>query len=366
MIECVGTGLVYRNPAPHLRAVNAWHPSIVALPGGELLASFDLGQGAESLDYATWLSRSADGAATWSAPRRIFREALARPTTHSVRLSRAPDGTLVAAGGRFYRDDPDLGLVNRANLGYTEMDLILLRSTDGGRTWLGPHAVKPPLAGPAFETCHALVYLDDGRWLWPLSTWRGWDGAEPNGMKAVALVSRDRGATWPEHLAVMDQYGRGVLCWEQSLRELPGGRLLAVAWAFNEAAGRAEPTPWTISEDGRAFSPPRPTGLRGETAKIHVLADGRILCLYRRVDQPGLWAALARLDGDRWTTLEQQPLWQGAASGMAGQRAAAEELSGLKFGFPSMAGLPDGDVMAVFWCSEDCINVIRWCRLRVR
>ena len=53
MIECIETGLVYRNPDPHLRAVHAWHPSIVSLGDGELLVSYDLGQGAESLDSET-------------------------------------------------------------------------------------------------------------------------------------------------------------------------------------------------------------------------------------------------------------------------------------------------------------------------
>jgi hypothetical protein len=26
---------------------------------------------------------------------------------------------------------------------------------------------------------------------------------------------------------------------------------------------------------------------------------------------------------------------------------------------------PDGDVMLVFWCEEDCIKNIRWLRLRI-
>ena len=57
-LEHLETGIVYRNPKPYLRAVNAWHPSLAALPNGELLASFDLGQGPESLDYRTCLARS--------------------------------------------------------------------------------------------------------------------------------------------------------------------------------------------------------------------------------------------------------------------------------------------------------------------
>ncbi len=43
MIECCATGLVYRNPKPHLRSVHAWRPSVVLLGAEELLVSFDLG-----------------------------------------------------------------------------------------------------------------------------------------------------------------------------------------------------------------------------------------------------------------------------------------------------------------------------------
>ena len=63
------------------------------------------------------------------------------------------------------------------------------------------------------------------------------------------------------------------------------------------------------------------------------------------------------------TNLAEAMLWQGAESGMAGRNAAGEELSALKFGFPSMVRLPDGDVLTLFWCCEDCVCNIRWLRI---
>ncbi len=182
MIKTLETGIVYRNPKPHLAAVHAWHPSLVQLPNGELLATFDLAQAVESLDYHTCLSRSADGGRTWSPPQRLFHDKVARRSTHTVRVGAVNGGTLVGFGARFYRDDPDEGIVNRANLGYVPMDLFLLRSSDAGRTWAGPQAIVPPLVGPAFEMCHRIVELADGRWLAPTSTWKGWNGEAPHGM----------------------------------------------------------------------------------------------------------------------------------------------------------------------------------------
>src|SRR5579859_6079592 len=58
MIRPLASGYIYRNPRPHLTAVHAWHPSLVRLSGGNLLATFDLAQAVESLDYHTCQSRS--------------------------------------------------------------------------------------------------------------------------------------------------------------------------------------------------------------------------------------------------------------------------------------------------------------------
>jgi hypothetical protein len=364
VIRVAYTGIVYRNPAPHLSAVHAWHPSIALTPGG-LLTGFDLGQGAESLDYRTYSSLSTDGGASWSPPARLFADPPDRPTTHSVRIGTLRDGTLMAFGALLYRDDPGRGVVNPRNLGYTDMDLVTLRSRDGAR-WDGPFTIHPPLRGPAFETCHRVIELRDGRLLAPTSTWKGWNGEAPNGMKAVALVSRDRGASWPEHLAVMDRWADGLTHFEQGMCELPDGRVFAVAWVFHEPSGKSLPNHFCLSDAAVSrFGEPRTFGLAGETAKPVCLRDGRVLIAYRRTDLPGLWARLGRIRGDEWETLDEQPLWQGAASGMKGERAASEEMSGLRFGFPSMVELADGQVFLVFWCQEDCINNIRWIRLEV-
>lgn len=365
MIEVIETGLVYRSPESQSPPLHTWHPTIVLLESGELLAAFDIADHAESLDYATYMARSSDEGRTWSEPARMFQDSVSGRVTSFARIARVGPNALIATGARAHRRPDDDSLVNRDTLGFVPVDLIVLRSADGGRSWSGPETIEPPLEGPSFEICHAVIVLRDGRWLWPTATWKGWDGEAPNGMKAIALVSFDRGASWPTYIDVLDQYDRHVFSWEQSVVELPDARLLQVAWAYDEASGHSEPTPYVISADGWKFSEPRATGLRGQTTKLRVLADGTVLALYRRDDRRGLWAQRVRIDGEMWVNLEEVAVWQGAPSGMAGEGAGADELVDLQFGFPQMLSLPNGDVFAVFWCQEDDIRNIRWFRLRV-
>jgi sialidase-1 len=365
MIQCDATGLVYSNPRPYLKAIHAWHPSLVELAEGELLCAFDLGEAAESLDYRTYLATHENGDGEWTPPRRLFHDSVASPTTHTVRISRMRDGTLVGLGARFYRDDPEGSLTNRDTLGLVPMDMIMLTSRDSGRTWSGPSQVRPPLAGPAFEVCHAIVELADGTWLAPTQTWPDWNGNAPNGMTAVALVSRDRGQTWPEYVTVFDGNQHGIIHFEQSIIQFSDGRLLAVAWAYDRETRKTRPTPYAVSRDGKSFSAPQPTQLYGQTAKLLYLGDDRFVCVYRRDDKPGLWIQLARLEGDAWVNLEEKLLWRGVADSSHLGSSISDELSSLRFGFPSLVRLKSGEVMIVFWCEEKGTHNIRWFRLSI-
>ena len=369
LIETNSTGLVYRNPEPRLRDINAWHPTLVVEGDTGLICTFDLGPGPGTHDYRTYISRSRDLGDSWDDPVPLFPDELIQdPERHSVHTARPrlmSNGEMVVTIGRWYPYDPEEGIVNTANLGYAPMDLLFARSSDAGRSWDGVERVDPPLVGPGFEVAHQVVELQDGRWLWPMATWKGWDGAAPNGMKAIALVSSDRGRTWPSYLDIMDDYANGIIHWEQSVVELPDGRLLAVSWAFDEKMGTTKAINYAVSEDARTFSsPPLSTGLDGETAKLLTLPDGRILCVYRGIDSPGLCATLVSLDGDHWKHGPFSVLWQrNSANRMLGRKAVGDELSELKLGSPNLILLPTGEVMVAFWCFEEEVYNIRWVRL---
>jgi hypothetical protein len=235
----VQTGIIYRNPKPHVFSRQAYFPSVVMTAHGDMLASFAIGEAFEAADSDVYISRSNDLGETWSDPARLIKDKDKKLCSRYARIAAMADGSLVANIVRSHREaHPEEGLANPENIGFVPTDLLIARSMDFGNTWSDPIMINTPLIGPSFEMCSPIVEVTDGRWLWPTSTWRGWDGYCPNGMKMVALVSYDQGKTWPEYLEVMNRSSQKIIFWESKIIELSTGILLAVAWRIVNAMGQ--------------------------------------------------------------------------------------------------------------------------------
>lgn len=365
-MELINTGLIYRNPKPHVRSRHAYFPSLVNLRDGELLCSFVMSEAFESADGRVFLARSLDSGDTWQLEGRMLTDRSSEPYSETCRIARFADGGLAANVFFFNRHRADEGLANPQTLGFVETELALFRSTDSGRTWAGPEPLNPPIVGPEFEACSPIVELHDGRWLFPTSTWKAWDGSNPTGMKAVAFVSEDAGRTWPAHVDVLDGAAEGIIYFESKVVELRPGFLVSVAWAYQEASCADLPNAYSISTDGgRNFSPAQTTDLNGQTAAIHRLDDNRLLCVYRRVDEPGLWAAEVLIKDGLWQTERQAALW-GTSSLLTAEcgQNRVRQFNVLRFGAPCLVELDAEHVLVAFWCVEDCVSEIRWFKLR--
>ena len=193
-IAVLGTGLIYRNPKPHLHAVHAYFPSVVQLTNGELLCSLVLGEAFDAENCHTYVARSTDLGQTWRLEGRIYPGTTDRLTSDATRLTALPDGGAVAFMVRSDRTShPTRALPTRRISASCPPRRCC--SGPGTRATRGasPSRCTPPLVGPSFELCCPIVPLRDGRWFLPTSTWRGWDGDCPNGMKMVAFVSHDGG-----------------------------------------------------------------------------------------------------------------------------------------------------------------------------
>ena len=388
-MKVLDTGIVYRNPAPHLTSRHAYFPSLVSLSGDAMIASYTIGEAFEAVNLHTEVSRSEDGGLTWESLGRTF----TNPDPDSngqmceaSRITALPDGTIVALVAQFDRSaHPDRGLSNEETLGLVDTTFLISRSADEGRTWSSPAPVATPLVGPSFELCSP-IFVHGKRWLFATSTWRRWDGHAPNGMKMVMLESDDNGMTWPRFTDVMADADGKRIFWESKVVPLADGRWVAVAWVFNEKQGKDEENHFAVSDDeGRTWSNPQATGLVGQTMTPLALPDGRMFFTYRRIDKPGLWAGISNISGDVWNTGDLIEIWNGGscvtregtadntaadtATDTAAADAAASDMveafQNLRFGAPTVINHPDGSIFLAFWAYEDCVSVIRWIKISI-
>jgi sialidase-1 len=367
-IQSLKTGLLYSNPKPHLRRIDATFPSVVMMDNGEMLATITLAEAFEAVNMHTHVCRSSDQGETWRLEGPICPVIKDRLTSDSARLTHLGGGRLVAFMTRLDRSRyPDEGMTNPKTLGFVPTELLLIRSDDYGRTWSPPEPITPPLTGPCFEMCSPITVLRDGRWALPTETWPDWDGHCPNGVRMIALVSNDQGRSWPQYWDIMHQPDRRVFFWESKIVELTDGPLVAVAWGYDDPAARDLPNQYSISLDaGQTWSKPRSTDLLGQTLTPIALDNGRILSVYRRIDKPGLWANISHSDCGNWINDFEAPLWGHESAGLTSHtQNMSQNFTKLRFGAPSLARLPDGTIFVAFWCYEDYLCHVRWFKLAI-
>lgn len=369
-IRAADTGLIYRNPKPHLVSRHAYFPSLCRLPDGSLVAGMDLGSAFEALDVRSYASRSTDGGQTWSPPSLMFEpDESQHAVSTSCRLAHVGGGEVVGLAALMDRSRADEGLANPETEGFCRTEFALVRSGDGGRTFAAPAAVAPPMDWAAFEVCSPLfVTRRPGRWLLPTAIWPDWAGHDPYGPKAVAFLSDDAGRSWRKAADVMNRRGERIGFYEQKLATISDHRILALCWTIDLKTKKNLANHFALSsDDGESFGAPMPMPVGGETCTPIALPDNRVLCVYRRADdKKGLWAHLARIDGNAWRPIADAPLWgTNVAAHDTHQDSLLAQMSTLKFGCPAVVSLGENEFLTAFWCVEEGISNIRWIRISV-
>ncbi|MCX7706295.1 MAG: glycoside hydrolase [bacterium] len=367
MIKIVDTGVLYSNSVPHVKSIHAYFPSVVQIPDGKLIAVYALGEAFEALNLHTHYSFSSDCGKTWHYAGQIQNKIRGKLTSDTSRITIGPDREIVVLMNVYDRTEHlEEGLTNPETIGFVPTKFYLIRSFDDGKTFNKPQPINTPIEGPSFELCSSIIVISDGTWILPTSTWRAWDGRCPSGMKAIVLISKNKGKTWQDYAVVMDAYEKGITFWESKIIEMPGRKLLAVAWAYDLKNKRDLPNQYSISTDcGKTWSEPKSTGLFGQTLTPVLLKNGKILSAYRRMDKPGLWANVSRIEKDKWINEYEMPIWGTNLANLTGKtRNPSIDFRVLKFGAPSMIRLNDGTIFLTLWCYENCISIIRWFKIR--
>jgi hypothetical protein len=368
-IKVLDSGIVYRNPKPHLVSRHAYFPTAVQVENGDIVVGMDIGSAFEAVDVRSYVCRSSDLGASWSEPQLLFEPDESQHRASSTcRISKLADGSLLGWAGVFQRADTDCGLVNPETDGFCDTVYGSVRSVDGGQTWSPLQQHLLPQGWKQFEVCAPAFPVSADRLLVVTHAFPDWQGqTSPWGRTGISLVSDDAGRTWDQTIRLFEDTQGVTAFFETSMTRLSDKRLMAMCWTMDLKTGSSLHNQMVISRDnGLTFGEQQATPLHGETARPLGLGDNYLLVVYRRVDKKGLWSHLANLTDKNWTPLDDKLLWGGDVTSHSTDLGnSLGQLSTLRFGCPCVLQLQNGDVFVVFWGVEDGSSVIRWFRLGI-
>ena len=232
-------------------------------------------------------------------------------------IETAPDGSLIAVAEARKYNASDPGMNNN------DIDLVIKRSTDDGRTWSRLIVIDDP--GERWSACNPATLFDraTGRiWLLHARTKPGRSSitsrAGTDDVQAWVRSSGDNGVTWSEPTDITS-VARDVEHWGCSVFGPGGaiqdrkGRLIAPlcrTTSKRNAANEVVPGTWRafviFSDDhGRTWQRGQllPAGSLGNESQLVELTDGSILMDSRQNKGPHRQTAISRDGGMTWSNL---------------------------------------------------------------
>ncbi len=363
MLQIVDQGIL-----SHQSGRGAFMPFITLLADGSFIAAQHIGTGLGAPDNDIEILRSADGRA-WISDGQLHDRTNREWAYRGPQISELPGGGLVMKAGRCQITGGNLFDPESEGLAHYEM--LLLRSSDGGRTWSEPAVVDAGLSRDRYTANDTGTFLQiaPDRWIYPLETWKphGWKG--PPDQKAAALFSHDQGTTWGDFTVVADDTDNRRLWWDQMNCILANGRLYTMFWTHLYGTSDDLNNHWVMSDDeGRTWSEPRPTNLHGQVCTPIPLADGRVAAIYNYRREPqGIRVAVTE-DLTTFDLEREVVVFDAGAEATLGDPESdnflAEHLQ-IAFGKPVGVALDGNEIMTAFWCTAGGVTHTRWVRLRV-
>jgi hypothetical protein len=234
-------------------------PRVAADAMGTWLVAWSSGGAAEDREgfqRGVLLSRSEDGAATWSPPQALAGESEDDRPDFGPRLAGDGRGRWICA----WSSSDSLGdTIGR------DRDLLLVRSDDGGRTWTKRAPLNREAAEDSGDDDTPELAVDGaGNWV---AVWPSWDrrGAS-RGADADLLVamSRDHGATWTPSATLNSNaktdHGEDI----SPALATDGAGVWIAAWSSTETAGEVlgldRDIQAAVGRFGREIAGPPPPG----------------------------------------------------------------------------------------------------------
>ena len=367
-ISKLSEGVLWTNPKPVLRSRHSFFPYAIDLGNGTLLASHVIGEAFESVDQTTRMSKSSDGGKTWELlPEMYDKSIYGVPVSDYLKVTDTGGGRLILFGYEFIRNDPEKEIGNPVTGGLLESRIILIRSSDGGKSW-GPAEEIPCRWGGHAEASAPITVLKNGSWISPITEFAKWDGSISGPLCGRMLRSDDCGRTWNDD-AVTIALGEHVTAFEQRACQLEhSGRVVVIAWNEDLKTGERYNNHYAVScDDAKTFDGPFDTGVRGQASSVCAIGGDYLLALHavrRDTERPGVYAYVVNLKNGAWDIEDECIVWEPNFP-MVKDENKAEVFAFLKFGQPGAVKLADGHILTTHWAIINGQGMIVTTKLKI-
>ena len=150
--------------------------------------------------------------------------------------------------------------------------------------------------------------------------------------------------------------------------QLADGRIYTMLWVHRYGTSEDASNHYVLSvNEGRTWSLPVATNLKGQVCCPIALADGRMAAIYNHRREPqGIRVALSE---DLKHFVDVLTVFDAGSEATLGQSQSdnflAEHLL-IAFGKPGGIQLPDGDILVWYWCTVNGVTHTRWARLQLQ
>ena len=362
-MRIISSGIISRRDG-----LGAYMPTIAPLADGSWIATQHVGQKLASSDNRIECLISSDEGATWKNLGNILDDDDGF-IYRAPKVAAIPDGRLLVAADRFRQDGGALFDLKNETLARPE--ILLFWSHDSGITWSEPQIVPVDLPAKKYtwNGTGPVLQVSSSRWMYTLETWKPEGYAGPPDQKSAAVFSSDGGKSWGELTVTADDLRGRLMYYDQMGSIAADGRICIYLWTHVDGTSEDLTNHWIVSSDeGRTWSAPKPTNLRGQVCAPIALEDGRIAAVYNfRHNPQGVRIALSE-DLQHFDLERELVLFEAGSEATMGAPAAksfhAEHVQ-IAFGKPGGLQLPDGDLLTYFWCTSKGVTHTRWVRLAI-
>lgn len=340
--------------------------SLVKLRNGKLIATSRLGSAKDSADGNVGMWHSANGGLSWAGPLIPFNTTLEgkKGCLRAGFITELPDERLLITKAWVDRSVPDRPLYNAKTGGLCEMFPVFAESFDKGLTWSVPRRVDiRPVTLPAALTGPVLV-LDRGLLACQFEVQKSWDDTSRIFNISALKISCDVAKSWTECIEIGGRSIGDKVFWDQRIAQLGNGLLINLFWSYHSVQQKDLNIHVSFStDDGRTWSVPRDTEVKGQIAFPVVISKKHIIMLYVKRDEERRIMAIPSYDsGQSWDVLSQICIYQHPDCSDSGN--LFEAMNQWSYGHPYGIKTGRDELSAVYYAGKPELMSLRFCKIR--